>query len=112
MTNWEKHETALKELWENNAGSLTVDMVMGYLYEQGMLANPVEAIVRQGASQPVFACGRCVECEYYEKIDDTEVQHEETFWETCHHPDINEMLCWDCEKIGCTEFKKRASKSA
>jgi hypothetical protein len=73
---------------------------------------PVEAIVRQGVPQPVFACGHCIDCEHYEKIDDTEVQHEETFWETCHHPDINEMLVWDCEKIGCTEFKKRASKSA
>ena len=74
--------------------------------------SELKPLLGKASSQPVFACGRCVECEYYEKIDDTEVQHEETFWETCHHPDINEMLCWDCEKIGCTEFKKRASKSA
>lgn len=38
MTTWEKHEKALKELCEDNDG-LTVAMVMGYLYEQGMLAS-------------------------------------------------------------------------
>ena len=42
MTTWEKHETALRELYENNAGNLTVDMVMGYLYEQGLLASQLE----------------------------------------------------------------------
>ena len=47
MTIWEKHETALKELWENNAGNLTVDMVMSYLYEQVMLASQLEPPVMQ-----------------------------------------------------------------
>lgn len=47
MTTWDKHETALKELCESNAGNLTVDMVMTYLYEQGMLASQLEPLVMQ-----------------------------------------------------------------
>jgi len=55
MTNWEKHETALKELWENNAGNLTVDMVMGYLYEQGILASQLEPLGYTTALKDIFS---------------------------------------------------------
>jgi len=53
MTTWEKHETALRELY-GNAGNLTVDVVMGYLYEQGMLANQVDRKITDPLYRKVF----------------------------------------------------------
>ena len=37
---WEEHNDKLQEMWEDNAGSLTADMVMGYIYENGWLDIP------------------------------------------------------------------------
>ena len=45
MSNYEKHRNKLQEMWEDNCGSLTSDMVIEYMQDQGMLANLLDAEV-------------------------------------------------------------------
>ena len=99
----------LDELKITSLDSTTVDKFIKQCENE---SNRLEKLVSQAASQavpePNASCEKfCVKCKHYEKIDDTEVQHEETFWETCHHPEINEMLCWNCEDTGCTKFEQK-----
>lgn len=111
----EQKQKELLELAKTEDGLYLSEIYTTFLantIEETIKANRVEPQVRQGAVQPMpepnVLCDKfCIKCKHYEKIDDTEVQHEETFWETCHHPEINEMLCWNCEDTGCTKFEQK-----
>ena len=45
MKTYQEHYDSLSELHSDNAGSLTPDMVMQYLTDEGMLANPIKLLV-------------------------------------------------------------------
>jgi len=81
------------------------------------ISSQLEPLVRQGVSQPVFACGNCEHC----KLDDDKTSASQGKYYCERHGDnIFEMFTETAfgenltlESVGCRQFKKkRASKSA
>lgn len=87
MSDWIKHEVAIKELWEDNAGSLTPDIMMNYLRGNGMITYDCNRCMDEkevGLSREAggFGMKECPECT------------------PCTHPsESRQSYCRKCEQI-------------
>ncbi|MFH2029794.1 MAG: hypothetical protein ABIJ40_04090 [Bacteroidota bacterium] len=88
------------------------DILVSLLVKYGADENrPLNGQVRQGVSQPVFACGNCEDCEHYDEGD--EQCTNENFGELVSVPFVPLPVDFMTKpKYGCILFEKRASKSA